>query len=177
MPVFNLDFGDLEPVIEILEDALLNRAEPSGIAYYDVDSAIASASEYSSAIEDLSDPSVELDAWDFQHIVEKMAQGYKDFWEQPFPAGLEEGQFLFSAILEKPMKELLRNLKYILKEKDFDNNRPLISIDAEKEVNAFNKWLESISKRSSKTKYNSGLDFEWVLAAGLFGYWLGSREK
>lgn len=176
MPIFNLDFDDLKPIIEILEEALLNKIEPSGIAHYDVDSAISSAHQYSHAIDELSNPSVELDAWDFQHIVEKMAQGYKDFWEQPFPAGLEEGQFLFSAILEKPMRDLLKNLKAILKERDFANNRPLISLDAEKEVDAFNNWLRGISNRETKSNYGSSLDFEWILAAGLFGYWLGNRK-
>ncbi|WP_386689911.1 hypothetical protein [Lonepinella sp. MS14437] len=171
MPTFNLNSDDLQPVIDILDEALLNRPEPIGIPHYDIDSAIASAREYSDAIDELSDPDIQLDAWDLQHLAQSMANGYKEFWESPFPIGLETGQILFSAILEKPMRELSRNLKKILRNLEIDDNNPLINIDAEKEVDAFNEWLETTQ---TTNKSNKSSCCGWILAAGLFGYWLGN---
>ncbi|WP_386692667.1 MULTISPECIES: hypothetical protein [unclassified Lonepinella] len=118
MPTFNLNSDDLQPVIDILDEALLNRPEPIGIPHYDIDSAIASAREYSDAIDELSDPDIQLDAWDLQHLAQSMANGYKEFWESPFPIGLETTQ--------------------------------------------------------TTNKSNKSSCCGWILAAGLFGYWLGN---
>lgn len=171
MPIIDLTYDDLQPIIDILDDALLNRPEPIGEPHFDIDSAIFSAYDYSYALEELSNEDKELDSWDFEHLIQNMANGYKEFWERPFPEGQEVGQILFSAILEKPMRDLLRNLRKILREEGFDNSKPLICLDADKEVEAFNLWLESLDNdRNERNSSNCGL----VLGAVLFGYWLGS---
>ena len=173
----NLDYADLPAIIEILDDALLNRPIPSGYPHLDIDSAICSASDYSDAINELSKPGVVLDAWHFQYFAKKLSNGYKTFWMRPFPYGLERGQFLFSAILEKVIRDLSQNLKKILKEKEFKNDRPFISLNAEVEVRNFTLWLEGLENDelsfSSSNKKKSSSNCKLLLAAALFGFWLG----
>lgn len=173
MPVFHLDVEDLQPIIDIIEDGFFNKPEPSGVAHYDLDSAIYSAHAYGEAIEELADPDVIMDAWDFRRLVEQLIEGYHALWERPFPNGLEEGQYLFSAMMEKPLKVLLKNLKSILKNQDYDDSKPLIYVDAEREADAFNHWLEQ--KRRNPNFLHKSMDWSLVIAAGLFGYWLGHR--
>lgn len=173
MPIFHLDFDDLPPIIDILEEGLLNKPEPEGFSHYDLDSAIYSAHAFDEAIEELSKTEIAMDSWDFQRLVEQMVEGYHALWAQPFPEGLEEGQYLFSAMLEKVLKELLKNLKSIVRDRYYDDTKPLVYLDAEKEVEVFNHWLENRKEHSSVA--NKSTNWSLVLAAGLFGYWLGSR--
>lgn len=179
----NLDYDDLPAIIEILDDALLNRPIPSGLPHFDLDSAICSASDYSDAIKELSKPGTVLDAWYFQYFAKKLSNGYKTFWMRPFPYGLERGQFLFSAILERVIRDLSLNLKKILKEREFKNDKPFISLNAEEEVRSFTLWLEELESEAyssnneplfpSSNKKKSSSNCKLLLAAALFGFWLG----
>ncbi|OPY77316.1 MAG: hypothetical protein A4E64_01170 [Syntrophorhabdus sp. PtaU1.Bin058] len=98
---------------------------------------------------------------------------YHDFWKRPFPAGLEEGQMLFTDILKKPVEEYLGQLEMIL----FTINNPGEASDKygidrielrtvfhiEDAVNAFHRWLKK-THRSGKKTVRKGL---WILLFAL----------
>ncbi|MDP8174799.1 hypothetical protein [Phocoenobacter skyensis] len=173
--MFNLNTDDLPPIIDVLKDALFNRPEPDYFYYDNLDSAIVSAIDYAEAIDKCRYATGTLYAADLLEIAEKMASGYTSLWKHSFPKGLEQGQALFSQILEKPMRQLLRNLELLVDPNNTTKlTSPLITLEAEREVDYFNNWRESIEydyddEDSTKSHNFSSL----LLAAGLFGLWLG----
>ena len=98
---------------------------------------------------------------------------YHDFWERPFPAGLEEGQMLFTAVLRKPVEEYLKQLERTL----FTINNPdeasekygtsRIELETvfhiEDEVSSFLEWLNKPHEAEKKSS-RKGL---WVLLLAL----------
>jgi len=98
---------------------------------------------------------------------------YHDFWKRPFPAGLEEGQMLFTAILKKPVEEYLEQLEMILfiidnpgeaSEKYGINSIELKTVfHIEDAVNAFHRWLKKTHGSGKKT-VRKGL---WILLLAL----------
>lgn len=102
-----------------------------------------------------------------------MMSCYHDFWKRPFPAGLEEGQMLFTDILKKPVEEYLEQLETIM----FAINNPgeasekygidRIELKAifhiEDAVNAFHKWFKKTYGSGKKT-VRKGL---WILLLAL----------
>lgn len=173
MPTFNLDIDDLAEIVEILEEGLLNRPEPDEFPNFDIQSAIEEAEAFSRAVEKLSDPETVLDGWDFKYLVEDMVEGYHQFWQHPFPTGLEKGQFLFSAAMEATMRAIRKQLKTIIcdNEDGFYDPKPLVFVNPEREVNAFLTWYENEAKTSYSSHKKSNLSS--LITAGIFGYWLG----
>lgn len=85
------------------------------------------------------------------------------------------GQPLFSAVLERPMRDLLRTLKSLAAD---DGNMSLIkhqlNLDAEDEMRCFKSWLDSLpsyQKSGLETTQNFGLGS--LAASFLLGWWFG----
>ena len=153
---FLLDADELAPVIKALQDALTRRPNPEGEPHFDLQTALDSCDEYFESIRELTEVTGKLSAHDLLEAANGMSSGYRCFWERPFPQGLEMGQPLFSAVLERPMRDLLRTLQSLTEAESEDYlGEPLITLDAEEELNCFNTWLGALA------------------ASFLLGWWFG----
>ena len=102
-----------------------------------------------------------------------MITSYYDFWERPFPVGMEDGQALFTAILRKPVEEYLGQLErilFIIENPHKTSGRYDISrvdlktaFDIEDVVNTFHEWLKRPHEQG-KSVNRKGL---WVLLLAL----------
>lgn len=145
MAKFDLILDDLLPVIQILENALNHRPIPQGLPHYDLEGAISSASAYSYALSSLNGKE-HLNSQTLIEMALGLKKGYHDLWERPFPIGLEEGQALFSAILEQPMKQMIQEFRKMVSITSIEqhNYTPRITFDADYEVKMFNLWLDKM---------------------------------
>ena len=168
---FTLDRDALIPIIDLLQDALLHRPEmDEHDPYDDVDEALENASPFFEGFQDLIAMQDEgLDEQVMMKTAMAMTEGYQAYWERPFPPGLEAGQPLFSAVMEKPMRDLIRFLKAIASgsEKTVANDlfSPQLVLDPEEEMIRFQDWREEQEeKRSASGGFGLG---SLVLAFGL----------
>lgn len=172
---FLLDADGLAPVIKVLQDALTKRPNPEGEPHFDLETALESCDEYSHSIRDLTETAGELSAHDLLRAANGMSSGYRCLWERPFPPGLETGQPLFSAVLERPMRDLLRTLQSLTAAESEDYlGEPLITLDAKEELNCFNTWLDGLkSHRRLGLRPSQGCRFGALATSFLLGWWFG----
>lgn len=183
---FDLILDDLLPVIQILENALKHRPTPQGLPHFDLESAISSASAYSYALQALTGKE-HLRSQDLIELALGLKQGYHDLWERPFPIGFEEGQRLFSAMLERPMTQMIQEFKKMtsITSEAEHNYTPKITFEAEYETKMFLLWLDKMKYKylsdnlyddveiyQERSQYNAS-PFGLGVAAFLFGFWLG----
>ena len=172
---FLLDADELAPVTKVLQDALTRRPNPEGEPHFDLQSAIDSCEEYFESIRELTDAAGKLSAYDLLQAATGMSSGYRCFWERPFPPGMEIGQPLFSAVLERPMRDLLRTLQSLTEVESQDYlEEPLITLDAEEELNCFNSWLDGLSAHQRiGLRPSQGCGLGSLAASFLLGWWFG----
>ncbi|MDO4683546.1 MAG: hypothetical protein Q4B17_12290 [Lautropia sp.] len=181
---FSLDPEELRPIIELLQDTLLNRPELDEYdPYDDVDEAIDSASPFFDAFQNLiALPVTGLDTQVLMDTVMGIRDGYQTFWQRPFPDGLEAGQPLFSAVMERPMREMLRFLTQLSRSAnngDAGDSTLQLFLDAEEEMACFQAWREEQEEKqtrhySSSVSKGTGLG-SLALAFGL-GWLLGNDD-
>lgn len=172
---FLLDADELAPVIKVLQDALTRRPNPEGEPHFDLQSAIDSCEEYFESIRELTDAAGKLSAYDLLQAATGMSSGYRCFWERPFPPGMEIGQPLFSAVLERPMRDLLRTLQSLTEVESQDYlGEPLITLDAEEELNCLNSWLDGLAAHQRiGLRPSQGCGLGSLAASFLLGWWFG----
>jgi hypothetical protein len=85
------------------------------------------------------------------------------------------GQPLFSAVLERPMRDLLRTLQSLTEAESEDYlEEPLITLDAEEELNCFNTWLDGLaSHQRIGLRPSQGCGLGALTASFLLGWWFG----
>lgn len=172
---FNFSTDDLDEIIEILEKGLALRPEPAGRPFYDLETAMAAANDYFQKLRDVDNCRGRLSGSDLLDLATGMIEGYHRLWESPFPKGLEAGQILFSAILERPMRDLLRGLT-ALRAGEFTGHEPPLLLDAQDEVLYFTDWADSLPSRQGRAvtrKQNFG--YGSLAASFLLGWWFGSE--
>ncbi|MCF6178984.1 MAG: hypothetical protein L3J63_06305 [Geopsychrobacter sp.] len=116
----------------------------------------------------------QLTAQDLLLATDGMVAGYHALWQQPFPYGLEAGQQLFSAVLERPMRDLLNGLEAL--KSGSTPEMPLLVLDAEAELECFNHWVDELPGYERQglrpeTTHSCGLGS--LAASFLLGWWFG----
>jgi len=172
---FLLDADELTPVIMALQDALTRRPNPEGEPHFDLQTALDSCDEYFESVRELTETTGRLSTHDLLQAASGMSSGYRCFWERPFPRGLEMGQPLFSAVLERPMRDLLRTLQSLIEAESGDSlGEPLITLDAEEELNCFNSWLDGLAApQRIGLRPSQGCGLGSLAASFLLGWWFG----
>jgi len=172
---FLLDADELTPVIMALQDALTRRPNPEGEPHFDLQTALDSCDEYFESVRELTETTGRLSTHDLLQAASGMSSGYRCFWERPFPRGLEMGQPLFSAVLERPMRDLLRTLQSLIEAESGDSlGEPLITLDAEEELNCFNSWLDGLAAHQRiGLRPSQGCGLGSLAASFLLGWWFG----
>jgi len=172
---FLLDADELTPVIRALQDALTRRPNPEGEPHFDLQTALDSCDEYFESVRELTETTGRLSTHDLLQAASGMSSGYRCFWERPFPRGLEMGQPLFSAVLERPMRDLLRTLQSLIEAESGDSlGEPLITLDAEEELNCFNSWLDGLAApQRIGLRPSQGCGLGSLAASFLLGWWFG----
>ncbi len=178
---FLLHADELSAVITVLQNALTRRPNPRGEPWFDLQTARASCDEFFESLWQLEEACGTLSTDDLLQAAKGMSSGYHRFWRRPFPPGLEMGQPLFSSVLERPMRDLLRSLQSLMKDGSSDSlDNPLLTLDAEEEMNCFVCWLDGLPAhqriavqvpQNTQPSQKTGLV---ALAASFFlGWWLG----
>ena len=141
--------AELQDVIDLLRKGLIQRPTPEGLPHPDLSAAISPASDtYFGGLQSLESDSPDLSFDHLKQAVEKMVAGYHLLWERPFPHGLEMGQILYAAILERPMRELLKVLEEERASLVADGRRQrTLVIEAEEELARFNVWFDELPAR------------------------------
>lgn len=172
---FLLDADELAPVIKALQDALTRRPNPEGEPHFELQPALDSCDKYFESVRELTEATGKLSAHDLLEAANGMSSGYRCFWERPFPQGLEMGQPLFSAVLERPMRDLLRTLQSLTEAESEDYlGEPLITLDAEEELNCFNTWLDGLAPHQRiGLRPSQGCGLGALAASFLLGWWFG----
>ncbi len=173
---FFLDADELTPVIGAIQDALTRRPNPEGEPHFDLQSALDSCDEYFESVRELTEATGKLSVHNLLETANGMSSGYRCFWERPFPQGLEMGQPLFSAVLERPMRDLLRTLQSLVGSESEDSlGATLVTLDAEEELTCFSTWLDGLAPHQRIGLHPSpGCCGLGALAASfLLGWWFG----
>jgi len=172
---FLLDADELVPVIKVLKEALITRPNPEGEPHFDLQTALDSCDEYFVSVRVLTEATGKLSVHDLLEAANGMSSGYRCFWERPFPQGLEMGQPLFSVVLERPMRDLLRTLRSLTEaESEGYLGEPLITLDAEEELNCFNSWLDGLAAHKRiGLRPSQGYGLGSLAASFLLGWWFG----
>lgn len=172
---FLLDTDELAPVIGALQDALTRRPNPEDEPHFDLQTALDSCEEYFESVRELTETTGNLSAQELLEAANGMSSGYHSFWERPFPPGLEIGQPLFSAVLERPMRDLLRTLRSLAEaEREDTLGELLITLDAEEELNCFNSWLDGLEAHQRiGLRPSQGCGLGSLAASFLLGWWFG----
>ena len=169
-----LSVDELPPVVQVLKDALVRRPIPDGVPCYDLRTALDCCDEYFCGIRAISEADANFSSDDLLDAVESMAAGYHSLWACRFPLGLEVGQPLFSAVLERPMRDLVRVLEPCQAEDGDDFPFEMVTLDAEDELKCFNSWHDSLQSYQQLQKQpGSGCDFSDLAISFLLGWWLG----
>ncbi len=173
---FLLDADELLPIIDILRDGLLQRPMPEGTPHRDLKAALKSAESFFKSTSKITKTRRNLSARDLQKTAQGMVEGYHCLWQRPFPYGLEAGQTLASAVLERPIRDMLRSLQRIVEQSERDNlpAEPLIHLDAEEEMAHFNNWHARLPQyQRMKVAPQRKYDTVSLATAFLLGWWIG----
>jgi len=187
-------------VIALLRSAFVNRQVSSGVPWPDFQSAIAGilprladcTAAFTSSHnrlgqnlcwENATDDQICQAVEEVQSIIEELVEIYRSLWQRPFPPGVEKGQILCSAVIERIMRTMLEHFEQAV----FVVEKPKeavarfgsvevhlqLVLEADKKIEAFNQWLanETCELALEKTPRYDGLG---TLAAGLLlGWWIG----
>ena len=154
---------------------MTRRPAPEGDPHFDLQSALESSEEYFERVQALMDSAGTLSGHDLLQAATGMSSGYCSFWERPFPQGLEVGQPLFSAVLERPMRNLLGVLQSLGEaESESYPGKPVFNLDAEEELEYFHAWLEDLpSYQRSGILSSQGAGLGTLATFLLLGWWIG----
>lgn len=174
---YELNTDELKPVIEMVQQALLMRPNPTGVAYEHLQAGLNEGGVYFDGLLALTQVLGRGSTQDLQRSVEKMAEDYHRFWARPFAPGLAVAQPLFSAVLERPMRDLLHALVPMMAYENTDHLPDgCIVLDAQDELGCFTGWLDTIPAYQragipSVRPYNLG---RYMVASFLLGWWFGA---
>jgi hypothetical protein len=170
--------AELQTVITRLRRGLIDRPTPEGPPHPDLAAAISPASDtYFGGLQSLAPGTPELPLDLLNQAVEKMVEGCHLLWERPFPPGLEMGQILYAAILERPMRDLLR----VLEEEGgslvaSDRQQRTLAIEAGEELARFNAWFDGLPARQRLGLSPArGCGLGALAVSFLLGWWVGGE--
>lgn len=195
---------NLKPLIRKIEQVFINKALPSGHPWGDLQDATAmfgSAGDSLSATivalnglndsvftaSNPSDESVRQAVVRLETPLDNVLKAFRTFWERPFPVGLEQGQYLASAILERPLRQLLQVLEKVVMTIDdpagavaqygtasFNLN---VVFQAEEEAERFEEWCRNMKQNSDNRSQGGGFGLGSLLAAFFLGRWTDHHDK
>lgn len=173
---FLIDADELALAVKTLSEALTMRPNPEGAAHSDLNRAVKSCSEYFDGMSALTEEGGEFKGRDLIQATGKISSGYHNLWRRPFPPGMEIGQALFSAVLERPMRDLLRELQSCADpEIQASPEKSPLELDAKVELNIFTFWLDGLAERDRvglRSAWNIG--YAPLAASFLLGWWIGN---
>lgn len=170
---FDFNSGELDEIIDLLRDGLALRPAPEGRPFHDLETALAGAGDYFEELRRISRFRGRLSGNDLLDLAKEMVRAYHRLWSSPFPTGLATGQILFSAILERPMRDLLHGLTALRDDKSTDHE-PLLQLDAEVEVRCFAQWYEALPDYRRSVPRLPSFGYGSLAASFLLGWWFGS---
>jgi hypothetical protein len=104
--------------------------------------------------------------------VDSLLEALESVWERPFPYGLEDGQRVFSAVVERPLKDVLAAVEWLLarfEDEDDEAAAYEVSFDLTQEAEAVSAWM----RRQGWGEGSGGCSWTSLAAAFLLGRWLG----
>jgi hypothetical protein len=101
--------------------------------------------------------------------VENLLELHHVLWRRPFPDGFEAGQYLLSAIMERPLRSMFELFEKALavidnpeKARDREGSETIslsLNLEADREVHAFLRWCDTFSlARLQRKKGNLRID-------------------
>jgi len=194
----------LKPLIREIEQVFINKIPPSGNPWVDFQEA---SDMFGSAMESLSatiaalnglneivfaatnpsDESVRQTVARVKYPLDNVLNAFRTFWGRPFPVGLEQGQYLASAIMERPLRQLLQVLEQVVMSIDdpagavarygtasFDLE---VVFQAEEEAQRFEEWCQNIKQNTDNKPKGGGFGLVALLASFLLGRWTDHHDK
>ncbi|MGE4579235.1 MAG: hypothetical protein AB7F21_06815 [Desulfuromonadales bacterium] len=182
---FDCDSEKLDEVIEILKNGLALRPTPAGLPYDNLEAAMTATDDYFEKLQEIGEGRSGFEGDDLLDLATGMVAAYHRLWESPFPSGLEAGQALFSAILERPLRDLLRGLMAV-REGETAGHEPLLLLDSKEEVAYFIDWVRSQPaypagigrlqpRRSTPVTGKQNFGYGSLAASFLLGWWFGNE--
>jgi len=198
---------EFKPLIRSIQTAFVHRPVPSGEAYADIgdlmDSIGSRASEtlatLPSVVESLSKilslPEEEVGIKQIKDsmgqvaaVVEQLIGMFHKLWKRPFPSQFANGQSLASAMLERPLRDLLGLFEAVVEAAEdpdaavvkYGNKRIEfnLTLSIDEEAAAFIEWKQDVEMRArSMHQYQLRKEkdgsFAELLLAFLLGVWIG----
>ncbi|MBN2333825.1 MAG: hypothetical protein JXO49_11695 [Deltaproteobacteria bacterium] len=173
----------VQKAIAKLHRAFIDRPAAVGEPYEHLETATRNIAKFIGVTQDMAVLSGSIGE-SFLDNIDLLAGFYHDFWQRPFPAGLERAQLLFSAIMERMLKNLLIAFESI----DYDSNRPItIDLKADNEFARLEEWIAGLSAASAavadscknmllavqQEPTQQSCSLVSLMVAFLFGWWFG----
>jgi hypothetical protein len=99
---------------------------------------------------------------------------YHDLWRRSFPPGLEQGQVLFGAVMERPLRILLRYLEDVGKSDPAGDELPgEVILEADEEIERLDSWLNGLPVGRLCRAPTRPFGFGTVAVSFLLGWWIG----
>ena len=205
-PHYHVAARELRKVIKVLQDAFVNRPVPAGSPYYGIDGALACVNDrIVKAVDQLGGPFDRLGALlamktvaesvmssavaDVEKAIVRLVDSYHGVWRFPFPAGLEQGQILVSAVVEQILRKIMAGLELMIDVVDHpemvvprngsarvDLN---INIAPGPEMAELQRWVNSVTVAEQNYVTTSVTrecrSFKWLVAFFL-GCWIGRHD-
>lgn len=173
---YSLIVEELRPIINLLQEALLNRPIPGEDSLYDVTTTIHDTlGRLSSQTQKIThtmnrlgevfaedDPTIDiirLAVHDLSKPCKTLIEIYNDHWSKSYAAGYETGQVLLSAVLEKILRTVYKSLQQIAETVNTPaavvertgtvtiNLQIVLEVDSELEL--LNQWIQNTFHASS----------------------------
>lgn len=169
------DISPLEKAIDLLRDAFIDRPVPAGDPFDDLDGPRELLDRFCEAVRLIADAS-DSSGEQFVEALRKAVEVYHDLWSRPFPQGLERGQPLFGAVMEKPLRILLRHLERAFERESATDELPdEVVLEADEEIERVTEWLDELPVAGLRRMPARPFGFGSLAVSFLLGWWMGGE--
>lgn len=163
----------LDNVIGSLRNAFIDRPVPTGEPSDDLTRPLELLDRFGDVLR-LIGPETAIDDEQLLDSLQTAIGIYHDLWRNPFPQGFEQGQILLGAVMEKPLRALLRHLEGAReREPTAEDFHDEVVLEANEEIERLNDWLDALPTGSLHRVPAKPLGFESLAASFLLGWWIG----
>lgn len=161
--------------ITLLRNAFIDRPVPAGNPFDDLDGPRELLDHFCEAVRLVVIVSGNSGG-QFIEALQRAVEIYHNLWRRPFPEGLERGQALFGAVMEKPLRILLRHLEGVPERETAADDLPdEVVLEADEEIERVVEWLDGLPVTGIHRTLARPFGFGSLAVSFLLGWWVGGE--
>lgn len=176
-PMNKSDDGSHNAIIQLLQDAFIDRPYPEDGSVDEpaegVDVLVDLLERFSGALSRLVE-TLQFGDDPLLPTLEEVVEVYHDLWRSTLPEVLLPGQILLGAVMEQPLRTLLRQLERLSQSGAVEEFRQVeIVLEADAELERFNDWLDCLPPEELWRRPEKRFGVGSLATSFLLGWWFG----